>query len=137
MKTWNWRSWVLPYIVPAVVLYGSLMIMVAIGGDPDIAWSLFVAPPTAFLAGFLFPPRHSWIAPAIASLMIATTVVVATLLGHYDPQPPLVTVYPILLLLVGVPETIFVFFGKVVRAAVEPWWEERQRGHRGPRVPAG
>jgi hypothetical protein len=78
------RCWLATYVLPSLLLVGSLGVMMLIMDDPDILWILGVAPPIALLTGFFLRPAHVWVTPLAVSLVMATAAVVAGLVFDVD-----------------------------------------------------
>lgn len=136
MRTFDWRVALWQYLLPAAILLGSLAVMFALGGDPDMAWLLFVAPPLAFVTGFVFRPARTWVMPAIVAAVLAATIFVAAALDITEPElHGLRFVAGILFL--GIVAVVLPLWGIgwLGRALAEEWGLGTHRP-RGPRRPA-
>ena len=139
MKRMLWYTRQVAYALPTLLLLGTLALMVLAWGDGDgpvLAWMFIMAPALALLTGFTLRPAQVWIAPVVASLLIATWVIVASLAFDYNGGRPLAMQYVWTLLFFGLPSTLMTWLGTVIRATVEPWWKDRQQTRHGPHLPA-
>lgn len=121
-----WRTRTVQYVMPTVILLGSLAVMFLFSDDPDMVWIFIVAPVVAFLTAFVVLPQRVWITPLAVTLLIATTIVVAALLDQVEPRDSLVSMYWWTGLFVGLPLTLFTWLGSGFGLAFREWREDRR-----------
>jgi hypothetical protein len=126
MKRLPWHAWTMQYVLPAVILLGSLAIMFLFSNDPDMVWIFVIAPILTFLTAFVVRPERSWVAPLAVTLLIATAIVVAALLDRVEPRDSLMSMYWWTGLFVGLPLTLFTWLGRGVGMVFREWREDRR-----------
>jgi hypothetical protein len=133
MNASTWRTWFAQYMVPTVLLIGSLAAMLVIWDDPDIFWLFVVAPSLAFLSAFVLLPRRSWVSPLAVALLITSAIVIAALMDVVEPRSPLLLLYGWGLLLVALPLTFATWLGTSCRVAIAQRRAMHSRTTRAPR----
>lgn len=111
MKHPMWRTWLLQYVVPTLLLLASLAILLPFVDDPDMIWAA-IATPLAILLGFAVRPERVWITPLAVTLLLTTAFVIATLMGEMNPRTSLPMLYVWDFALVGLPLLIWTALGR-------------------------
>lgn len=126
MQRFPWRAWTPQYILPTLLLLGSLAVMALIANDPDMVWIFIVAPLIAFLTAAIWLPERPWVAPLATAVLLTVALVAGALLDLVDPRGSVLTAALFTVAIVALPLTVATWLGTGIGGVYREWRDDRR-----------
>ena len=126
MNRLRWRTWAVQYVLPTVILLGSLAVMLAFSDDPDMVWIFIVAPVLSFLAAFAVVPERAWVTPLATGLLLGLALVAGAVFGPLEPRGSVASAFLYTVPLVAAPLMVTTWLGRGFGEAFRDWREDRR-----------